>query len=175
MERDFQLMRWLDAHNYAKAWIDEHHSGGYVIYGQPELFIATAAERTRRIRLGGGVISLPYHHPLMVAARIVQLDYPTRGRAIFGFGPGMLPSDAMMLGIDLGTSTTAWRMPSTSSPVCLKARSSPRKADGTGCARRGAAASAPLIRSRGRILRSPVQSRLTRASSPGVTTSACCA
>jgi limonene 1,2-monooxygenase len=100
MERDFELMQWLDAHNYAEAWIGEHHSGGYEIYGQPELFIATAAERTRYIGLGTGVISLPYHHPLMVADRIVQLDYQTRGRAMFGFGPGLLPSDAMMLGID---------------------------------------------------------------------------
>ena len=47
MERDFQLMQWLDLHDYAEAWIGEHHSGGYEIYGQPELFIATAAERTR--------------------------------------------------------------------------------------------------------------------------------
>jgi limonene 1,2-monooxygenase len=100
MERDFELMQWLDRLDYAEAWIGEHHSGGYEIYGQPELFIATAAERTRNIRLGTGVISLPYHHPLMVADRIVQLDYQTRGRAMFGFGPGLLPSDAMMLGID---------------------------------------------------------------------------
>jgi len=100
IERDFELMQWLDKLGYAEAWIGEHHSGGYEIYGQPELFIATAAERTRHIRLGTGVISLPYHHPLMVADRIVQLDYQTRGRAMFGFGPGLLPSDAMMLGID---------------------------------------------------------------------------
>jgi len=66
MERDFELMQWLDTLDYAEAWIGEHHSGGYEIYGQPELFIATAAERTRRIRLGTGVISLPYHHPFMV-------------------------------------------------------------------------------------------------------------
>jgi limonene 1,2-monooxygenase len=100
MERDFELMQWLDKLGYAEAWIGEHHSGGYEIYGQPELFIATAAERTRHIRLGTGVISLPYHHPFMVADRIVQLDYQTRGRAMFGFGPGLLASDAMMLGID---------------------------------------------------------------------------
>jgi limonene 1,2-monooxygenase len=55
--------------------------------------------RTRRIRLGTGVISLPYHNPLMVADRIVQLDHQTRGRAMFGMGPGLLPSDANMLGI----------------------------------------------------------------------------
>ena len=100
MERDFELMQWLDHLGYHEAWIGEHHSGGYEIYGQPELFIAAAAERTRHIRLGTGVISLPYHHPFMVADRIVQLDYQTRGRAMFGFGPGLLASDAMMLGID---------------------------------------------------------------------------
>jgi limonene 1,2-monooxygenase len=103
MSRDFELMQWLDTLGYAEAWIGEHHSGGYEIYGQPELFIATAAERTRHIRLGTGVISLPYHHPFMVADRIVQLDYQTRGRAMFGFGPGLLASDAMMLGIDPDT------------------------------------------------------------------------
>jgi limonene 1,2-monooxygenase len=103
MERDFELMQWLDKLGFAEAWIGEHHSGGYEIYGQPELFIATAAERTRHIRLGTGVISLPYHNPLMVADRIVQLDYQTRGRAMFGFGPGLLASDAMMLGIDPNT------------------------------------------------------------------------
>src|SRR5499425_3217007 len=100
MERDFQLMQWLDVHNYAEAWIGEHHSGGYEIYGQPELFIAFAAERTRHIRLGTGVISLPYHHPMMVADRIVQLDHMTRGRVMFGAGPGLLASDAIMMGID---------------------------------------------------------------------------
>jgi limonene 1,2-monooxygenase len=99
-ERDFELIQFLDQLGYDEAWIGEHHSGGYETYGSPELFIATAAERTRRIRLGTGVISLPYHHPLMVADRLVQLDYQTRGRAMFGFGPGLLTSDAMMLNIN---------------------------------------------------------------------------
>jgi len=100
IHRDLQLMEWLDQLGYEEAWIGEHHSAGYEIIASPELFIAAAAERTKRIRLGTGVVSLPYHNPLMVADRIVQLDYQTRGRAMFGFGPGLLPSDAMMLGID---------------------------------------------------------------------------
>lgn len=99
MERDFELVQWLEHLGYSEVWMGEHHSGGMQIYGSPELFIATAAERTSRIRLGAGVISVPYHHPYMVADRIVQLDYQTRGRAMFGFGPGMLVSDASMLGI----------------------------------------------------------------------------
>jgi limonene 1,2-monooxygenase len=66
----------------------------------PEVFIAAAAERTKHIRFGTGVVSLPYHHPLMVADRWVLLDHLTRGRVIFGTGPGALPSDAYMMGID---------------------------------------------------------------------------
>src|ERR1700719_4356869 len=100
IRRDLELMEWLDKLGYEEAWIGEHHSAGYEIIASPELFIAAAAERTRRIRLGTGVVSLPYHNPLMVADRIIQLDHQTRGRVMFGAGPGLLASDALMLGID---------------------------------------------------------------------------
>jgi len=100
LRRDFQLIEWLDELGFDEAWIGEHHSAGYEIIASPEIFIAAAAERTRRIRLGTGVVSLPYHHPLMVADRIMQLDHQTRGRVMFGVGPGALPSDAFMMGID---------------------------------------------------------------------------
>ena len=86
---------------YDEAWIGEHHSAGYEIIASPEVFIAAAAERTRHIRLGTGVSSVPYHHPLMLADRIMQLDHQTRGRVMFGVGPGALPSDAFMMGIDV--------------------------------------------------------------------------
>src|SRR5689334_6986625 len=100
IHRDLELMEHLDRVGFDEAWIGEHHSAGYEIIASPELFIAAAAERTKRIRLGTGVISLPYHHPLNVADRIVQLDHMTRGRAMFGAGPGLLASDAIMMGID---------------------------------------------------------------------------
>jgi limonene 1,2-monooxygenase len=70
------------------------------VIASPELFLAAAGERTHYIKLGTGVVSLPYHHPFNVAQRMVQLDHMTRGRVIFGSGPGALPSDAYMLGID---------------------------------------------------------------------------
>ena len=98
--RDLELVAYLDQLGYDEAWIGEHHSGGYEIIASPELFIAFAAERTRNIRLGTGVSSLPYHHPLMLADRIMQLDHMTAGRVSFGVGPGALPSDAFMMGID---------------------------------------------------------------------------
>ena len=100
IRRDLELIEWLDRLGFEEAWIGEHHSAGYEIISSPELFIAAAAERTRRIKLGTGVVSFPYHNPLMVANRIIQLDHMTMGRVMFGAGPGLLTSDAMMLGID---------------------------------------------------------------------------
>ncbi len=100
LHRDLELMQWLDHLGYDEAWIGEHHSAGYEIIASPEVFIAAAAERTRHIKLGTGVSSLPYHHPLILADRMVLLDHLTRGRAMFGVGPGALPSDAFMMGID---------------------------------------------------------------------------
>jgi limonene 1,2-monooxygenase len=101
LHRDLDLVEFLDRVGFDEAWIGEHHSGGFEIISSPELFIAAAAMRTRRIKLGTGVVSLPYHNPLMVADRIIQLDHMTRGRVMFGVGPGLLPSDAFMLGIDV--------------------------------------------------------------------------
>jgi limonene 1,2-monooxygenase len=99
IERDFELLQHLDRLNYHEAWIGEHHSGGFEVIACPEMFIAAAAERTRHIRLGTGVVSLPYHNPFMVADRMVQLDHMTRGRAMFGVGPGALVHDALKQGI----------------------------------------------------------------------------
>ncbi len=100
IDRDLELVQWLDYLGYDEAWIGEHHSAGWETISSPEVFIAAAAERTRHIKLGTGVISLPYHHPFMVANRMVQLDHMTHGRVMFGVGPGALPGDAYMMGID---------------------------------------------------------------------------
>src|ERR1700755_2574321 len=102
-QQDMQLIEMLDRLGFHEAWIGEHHSAGWETISSPELFIAVAAERTRPIRFGTGVISLPYHNPLMTANRIIQLDHHTRGRVMFGAGPGLLASDALMLGIDPNT------------------------------------------------------------------------
>src|SRR5256712_12491632 len=100
LHRDLELIEFLDHLSYDEAWIGEHHSAGYEIIASPEVFIAAVAQRTRHIRLGTGVSSLPYHHPLILADRMVLLDHLTLGRAMFGVGPGALPSAAFMMGID---------------------------------------------------------------------------
>jgi len=100
LQSDLKLASHLDELGYDEFWCGEHHSTGWEVIASPEIFLAAAAERTQRIKLGTGVISLPYHHPFMVAQRLVQLDHQSRGRLIFGSGPGALPSDAHTLGLD---------------------------------------------------------------------------
>ncbi len=102
IRRDIELIELLDNLGYDEAWVGEHHSAGWETIASPELIIA-AAERTKHIRIGSGVTSLPYHHPYMVAQRFVQLDHMTRGRARLGCGPGALVSDAYMLAIPAET------------------------------------------------------------------------
>jgi len=100
LQQDLELFRIVEELGFHEAYVGEHHSAGWEIIGSPEVFLAAAAERTKRIKLGTGVVSVPYHNPLMVAERIVQLDHQTQGRIIFGMGPGLLGSDARMLRLD---------------------------------------------------------------------------
>src|SRR5579884_3708569 len=99
LHRDLRLIEHLDHLGYDEAWIGEHHSAGSEIISSPEIFIAAAAERAKRIRFGTGVISLAYHNPLWVADRLMLLDHLTHGRIIGGVGPGSLPSDSSMIGL----------------------------------------------------------------------------
>jgi limonene 1,2-monooxygenase len=101
LRRDLELVEWVEKLGFAEAWFGEHHSTGWETISSPELMIAAAAERTHRIRLGTGVVSMPYHNPLMVANRILQLDHMTMGRVMFGMGPGLLPTDAEMIGVEI--------------------------------------------------------------------------
>ena len=100
LQRDLELVTHLDRLGYDEFWCGEHHSSGWETIASPEMFLACAGQVSSTIRLGTGVVSLPYHHPFNVAQRIVQLDRLTRGRAMFGSGPGALPSDARTFGID---------------------------------------------------------------------------
>ncbi|HVA13740.1 MAG TPA: LLM class flavin-dependent oxidoreductase [Stellaceae bacterium] len=101
-ERDLLLTEHLDRLGYEEIWYGEHHSGAMEMVAAPELMIAAAAQRTKYIRLGTGVKSLPYYNPFMLAEAMAQLDHMTRGRVMFGVGPGALPSDAKMIGIPVG-------------------------------------------------------------------------
>jgi alkanesulfonate monooxygenase SsuD/methylene tetrahydromethanopterin reductase-like flavin-dependent oxidoreductase (luciferase family) len=100
LHHDLALMEHMDELGFDEAWIGEHHSAGSEIIASPEIFIAAASQRTRNIRFGTGVTSLSYHNPLWVADRMVMLDHLTRGRVMLGVGPGSLPTDSMMIGLN---------------------------------------------------------------------------
>ena len=88
LQRDLEFVEHLDALGFDEVWFGEHHSAGSEIISSPEIFIAAAAQRAKRIRLGTGVISLAYHNPLWVADRLMLLDHLPHGRVIGGVGPG---------------------------------------------------------------------------------------
>jgi limonene 1,2-monooxygenase len=108
-ERELQLFEIADQLGIQEAWVGEHYSGGHESIPSPELFLAAAAQRTKNIRLGTAVNSLPYHNPFTLAARIAMLDHLSHGRVMMGFGPGASGSDAHMLGID-SSSTREWML-----------------------------------------------------------------
>ncbi len=103
MRRDLELAAHLDRLGFDEIWFGEHHSGGVETIASPEVMIAAAAQHTTTLRLGTGVASLPYHQPFILADRIIQLDHLTRGRMMFGVGPGQLLEDATMIGIEPST------------------------------------------------------------------------
>jgi len=98
-QRDLEVIQHMDKLGFDEAWVGEHHSCGHELIPDPMTFIAWAAAQTEHIKLGTGVVSLPYHNPLWVADRALFLDRLLRGRFMLGLGPGALPTDATMIGI----------------------------------------------------------------------------
>ncbi len=101
IERDLAVLQHMDMLGFEEAWIGEHHSCGHELIPDPFIFIAYAAQATRHIKLGTGVVSLPYHNPLWIADRALFTDRLLRGRFMLGLGPGALPTDATMIGLSL--------------------------------------------------------------------------
>jgi limonene 1,2-monooxygenase len=107
-QRDLEVIQHMDTLGFDEAWIGEHHSCGHELIPDPMIFIAYAAPQTRHIRLGTGVVSLPYHNPLWVADRALFLDRLLQGRFMLGLGPGALPTDATMIGISMEEQRSAF-------------------------------------------------------------------
>lgn len=86
-------------------WLVEHHlMPGYSHLSKPDLVLAALAQRTARLRLGLGVIPLPYHHPLHVAERVGTLDLLSGGRLEVGIGRGFSPQEYAAFGVQLAQS-----------------------------------------------------------------------
>jgi alkanesulfonate monooxygenase SsuD/methylene tetrahydromethanopterin reductase-like flavin-dependent oxidoreductase (luciferase family) len=86
-------------------WLVEHHFlPGYSHSSKPDLILAALAQRTLRLRLGLGVVPLPYHHPVHVAERVATLDLLCRGRLELGIGRGFSPQEYAAFGVAMAES-----------------------------------------------------------------------
>ncbi len=87
------------------AWLVEHHfMRQYSHCSKPELVLAALSQRTRRIRLGLGIVPAPYHHPVHVAERVATLDLISNGRIEVGLGRGFSPAEYRAFGVGMGDS-----------------------------------------------------------------------
>jgi len=83
---------------YSEVWVGEHFSTKAEQITSPMIFFATLLEATNSIRLGTGVVNLPHHHPIVVAAEAAMFDQLSGGRLMLGVGPGGLMSDGELFG-----------------------------------------------------------------------------
>jgi alkanesulfonate monooxygenase SsuD/methylene tetrahydromethanopterin reductase-like flavin-dependent oxidoreductase (luciferase family) len=94
------------------AWEVEHHFlEEYSHSSAPEVFLAACSQRTKRIRLGHGIVLMPpgYNHPARVAERISTLDLVSNGRVEFGTGESSARLELEGYGVDVDTKREAWR------------------------------------------------------------------
>ncbi|HYY25889.1 MAG TPA: LLM class flavin-dependent oxidoreductase [Candidatus Udaeobacter sp.] len=101
---------WLEQIDAAESlgfdslWVTEHHFryfGGML--PNPQLLLAAAAGRTKRMRLGAAVSLLPMHHPLQIAEDFAMVDLLSAGRLNFGAGRGMHPLEYSVFNADWTT------------------------------------------------------------------------
>src|SRR5881409_2939263 len=93
------------------AWEVEHHFlEEYSHSSAPEVFLAAASQRTKRIRLGHGIVQLPlgFNHPARVAERIGMLDLVSGGRVEFGTGQGSSQAELGGFGVDRDRKHNQW-------------------------------------------------------------------
>jgi alkanesulfonate monooxygenase SsuD/methylene tetrahydromethanopterin reductase-like flavin-dependent oxidoreductase (luciferase family) len=98
-EEDTQKIIYADELGFDEVWLGEHISCTTEPISAPLMFMAALIPQTKRIKFGTGVIALPNHHPAVVAAEVAQFDHMSRGRLLFGIGPGGLASDMELFGV----------------------------------------------------------------------------
>ena len=93
------------------AWEVEHHFlEEYSHSSAPEVFLAAASQRTKRIRLGHGIVLMPpgYNSPARIAERIATLDLVSNGRVDFGTGESASRMELEGFGIDPDQRRAMW-------------------------------------------------------------------
>ncbi len=99
-DEDLELAVQCERLGFSDFWVGEHHSSTYENIVMPEIFIAKALGMTDRIRMGPAPLCLQYHHPVHAAGRLAFLDHLSHGRLNICFGPGAIPTDIEVFGLE---------------------------------------------------------------------------
>ena len=90
-EQRLKLTEAYDRAGFYSYHLAEHHFTPLGMAPSPSVFLASIAQRTKRLRFGPLVFALPLHHPLRVLEEICMLDHLGGGRLDIGFGRGSVP------------------------------------------------------------------------------------
>jgi alkanesulfonate monooxygenase SsuD/methylene tetrahydromethanopterin reductase-like flavin-dependent oxidoreductase (luciferase family) len=99
-DEDLELAVQCEALGFDDFWVGEHHSSAYENIVMPEIFLGKVLGLTRSMRVGAAPVCLQYHHPAHVAGRLAFLDHLSHGRLNVCFGPGAVPTDLELFGVD---------------------------------------------------------------------------
>jgi natural product biosynthesis luciferase-like monooxygenase protein len=100
VKEQIELMRSAEDLGFDSVWPAEHHFSEYGYCASPAVSLAAIASVTKRIRLGTGVVVLPFHNPIRVAEEFAMLDLMSDGRIDFGVGRGYQPTEYRGFQID---------------------------------------------------------------------------
>ena len=103
-DENLELIEFADQVGLDEVWLAEHHFSDYGVMPSTQVFGSFIAARTKRIRIGTGVVVLPFHNPIRVAEEFAFLDVLSNGRLDFGVGRGYQPSEFAGYGIPISES-----------------------------------------------------------------------
>jgi alkanesulfonate monooxygenase SsuD/methylene tetrahydromethanopterin reductase-like flavin-dependent oxidoreductase (luciferase family) len=108
IEETLQQCVLADEMGFDTVWFVEHHFlTSFSMSPCPEVIFGALSRLTKRIRLGFGVVILPYHHPVRVAERVAMVDHMSGGRVEFGTGRSA-PYEQTGMGVDPRNTRAMW-------------------------------------------------------------------
>ena len=99
-EKRLRLLELIERSGFHGYHLAEHHSSPLGMASSPSVFLASAIQRTRTIRLGPLVYVLPLYHPLRLYEEICMLDHLSGGRLTVGVGRGGALIEHQRFGVD---------------------------------------------------------------------------
>src|SRR5947209_13904894 len=109
LQESLEQIELADRLGYDYAWEVEHHFlEEYSHSSAPEVFLAAASQRTKRIRLGHGVVQLTTNHPARVAERVSTLDLMSHGRVELGMGESATTTELHPFGRRFRDKRSVW-------------------------------------------------------------------